>query len=221
MGTTRSLTPTFAVAVTLSLLLPPAAGQAPRPFTLHLLPQSTADAFGAKLLDGSPPGYYYRPGSASQKWRIHLRGGGWCWSVADCHSRIGTEGGSSSVWPPSIYSSTNNPNGVMNDEATNPYGDYNTVFVPYGDGTSWTGNREEPLSYQGTNVWFRGKRNLDALLHELNVTGGLLSNATDVIFTGTSAGGLAVYLHAAYVKSRLMPTTGCEAVPNRIYLYVI
>ena len=186
------------------------------PMTLHLIPQATSDAFGAKLLSGETPGYYVRKGTAATKFRLHLRGGGWCFSVADCASRIGTELGSSSVWPASIYSSTNSPFGFMTDNATeNPaFADYNTIFVPYGDGTSWTSNREEPITYNNKQIWFRGRRNLDALLFELNATMGFLSTATEVVLTGTSAGGLAVYLHAAYVQSQLPKTCGFSALPD-------
>lgn len=36
---------------------------------------------------GSTPGVYVRTGAASNKWKIHIQGGGWCTSIADCANR--------------------------------------------------------------------------------------------------------------------------------------
>lgn len=55
-------------------------------WTLHLVDDPTGTA---RCLDGSPPGYYVRPGfgSGRNKWIIHLQGGGWCITREDCISR--------------------------------------------------------------------------------------------------------------------------------------
>ncbi|CAI7843250.1 unnamed protein product, partial [Closterium sp. NIES-54] len=66
--------------------------------TLVLLANNT---FGAKCLDGSPPGYYFRPGAAAGRlrWHIYLPGGAWCVTPADCSARAGTRLGSSKSFP--------------------------------------------------------------------------------------------------------------------------
>ncbi|CAI5482055.1 unnamed protein product [Closterium sp. Yama58-4] len=65
---------------------------------LYLLP---GNPYGAKCLDGSPPGYYHRPGYAagSAAWHIHLPGGGWCTTMAGCVHRAQTDQGSTRSRP--------------------------------------------------------------------------------------------------------------------------
>lgn len=63
-------------------------------------------------------------------------------------------------------------------------------------------------------IFFRGKRLLDANLASLLQTRGLRS-ATAVVLSGHSAGGLATYLHADYVRSQLPASLGFyAAVPD-------
>ena len=66
-----------------------AASATPAPWELQVVPQALADQFGAKCLDGSPPFFYWSRGAGvnGTKWRIHLRGGGWCTSANDCATR--------------------------------------------------------------------------------------------------------------------------------------
>jgi hypothetical protein len=53
-----------------------------------VLVSAEAAARGARCLDGSVPGYWFRRGSAANasKWVIHLQGGGWY--VQTVHLRI-------------------------------------------------------------------------------------------------------------------------------------
>ena len=73
-----------------------------------------------------------------------------------------------------------------------------------GDGASFTGNRVDPVPVPGTSksVHYRGARNLDATLDELFAHHGL-KNATQVIVTGGSAGGLSTFLHLDHVAERV------------------
>ncbi|CAI5484705.1 unnamed protein product [Closterium sp. Yama58-4] len=66
--------------------------------TLTLLPDNL---YKAKCLDGSPPGYYFRPGvgTGANNWLIDLPVGGWCTTVEECAERAGTEFGSTRRWP--------------------------------------------------------------------------------------------------------------------------
>ena len=64
-----------------------------------------------------------------------------------------------------------------------------------------------------TAVRFRGLDNLLDMLAELEAVGGLLSRATDVVFSGTSAGGMAVYLHAYRLRAMLPACVNFVAVP--------
>ena len=91
-------------------------------------------------LDGSPPGYYLRPGSGkgSDKWILHLLGGGWCNSTSECYNRSYTDLGSSKRWP-----LTHSLNGFLSDEPeVNPdFHDWNIVLLMYCDGASFAGDR--------------------------------------------------------------------------------
>ncbi len=92
-------------------------------------------------LDGSPPGYYFRPGSGSgaNRWILHLMGGGWCFlGVEDCYNRSLTLYGSTKDW-----NSTLTLNGALSPDMTvNPsFYNWNTVFFIYCDGASFSADR--------------------------------------------------------------------------------
>jgi len=98
--------------------------------------------------------------------------------------------------------------GIMSDDCdVNPdFCNFNRVHMGYCDGTSFSGNRDEPLVVTGLNgkkkpLYFRGKRIIDATLETLLSLG--LGNAERVLLTGCSAGGLATFLHTDYVHSQL------------------
>lgn len=87
------------------LLASMTCGLASQPWTLTLVEDATGMA---RCLDGSPPGFYIRPGfgSGSKKWVIHLQGGGWCASPSDCLQRANGYNpwgepsiGGSGTWP--------------------------------------------------------------------------------------------------------------------------
>jgi O-palmitoleoyl-L-serine hydrolase len=68
--------------------------------------------------------------------------------------------------------------------------------------------------YNNTALHMRGRRNLDAVLAYLDAVGGLLTTATDVVMTGTSAGGLATYLHADVLRRALPASATLVALPD-------
>jgi len=160
---------------------------------------------GAMCLDGTPTGYYFSPAASSDHandWQIYFQGGGWCYSEADCWGRSKTTLGSSLAW-----GSTMSAGGLLSDDCNvNPdFCQFNRVFLPYCDGDSFSGNRDDPLVYNGDKVWFRGLKNLDAAMRDLYDNKNL-SYASNVLLTGCSAGGLATYLHTDYVHRWMPPT---------------
>ena len=96
-------------------------------------------AQGAVCLDGSPPGYYIRPGSgeAQAKWIVYLEGGGYCQDLSDCYQRSKTDLGSSKNWHSSVQLT-----GFLSDsETVNPdFYNWNIVLVMYCDGGVYSGN---------------------------------------------------------------------------------
>lgn len=148
----------------------------------------------AVCLDGSRYGFAFCPSSQSNaSWEINIQGGGWCYNEVDCLQRAGTALGSNATWPAEAAK-------YYCDPATNPT---NTANMFYGDGASFTGYREEAWPVPGTSssLWFRGIRNLDATLDRLLSMG--MDQASKIVLSGGSAGGLSTFLHLDHVAARM------------------
>lgn len=66
---------------------------------------------------------------------------------------------------------------LSDDPRANPtLYNWNVVWVKTCDGGSWTGNREQPEMVDGTPLYYRGRRILDAMIDDL-IPRGIL-NAT-------------------------------------------
>ncbi|KAJ9466998.1 Pectin acetylesterase 9 [Diplonema papillatum] len=154
---------------------------------------------GAMCLSGSPGGYYIGKGSGAdaRNWMIFFEGGGWCYDAHDCWERAQTFRGDSATWAPAT-----SENGIMSQNCTiNPaFCEYNIVYMQYCDGNSFVSNLDQPLVYNTTQLHFRGKRLIDAMLASLAAKYDL-AGAEKVLLTGVSAGGLATYLNADYVRA--------------------
>ena len=172
-------------------------------------------------LDGSEYGVYFRPNTSSTKWTVFLEGGGWCYNEEQCHSRASVSSpdatagqGSSKHWGPTSGC------GCMNvkDDGSGAIDDTcNCLFLPYGDGASFSGFRPEPWPVPGKpgqTLTFRGIKNLDAGI-DFAVKNGL-EKATDFVLSGGSAGGLSTFLHADRVAARVSavaPAATVRAAP--------
>jgi len=181
--------------------------QKPTADNIVFLPLDT----GAACLDGSPYAFYFVKGSAnSTKWSISIQGGGWCYNETGCYSRSKGSLGTSTVWPHSSGC------GCMYYNADGSrQNDCNCVFMRYCDGASFSGYREHsfPVSQwppfdnrshipNNATLYFRGIRNLDATLNLL-FSKYNLSQATEMMVTGGSAGGLSTFLHADRISNTL------------------
>ena len=96
---------------------------------------------------------------------------------------------------------------MSNDPSINPsLYNWNVVFVKTCDGGSWTGNRSDPVDVGGTTLYYRGRAILDAVVDALlsspfPAASGLrrsITDATDVVIGGGSAGALGVYLNVEH-----------------------
>ena len=191
---------------------------------------ATAALFNARCLDGSNGGFYFRPASsaaAKNKWKFHFQGGAWCADAGSCAARSRTSLGSSKAWGRTLGAKA--VSGLMSasvnatgQDVGNPFGSWNFVWLAYCDGSSQTSDRADPWlvddgTGSGNNVTLhlRGRALLDAHLHELEARYGFLSEAEEVILSGTSAGGMSAFLHASFVKSQLRaPGARLVAVPD-------
>ena len=183
---------------------------------LIILPNKSSVDLGAVCLDGTAPAMYFHAANsttepaAETKWVIYFKGGGWCYEEDDCVRRSRTSDGSTS----GLSQTGGFRFGPLDqDPAANPtFAHANHVELWYCDGGSFTGDRTEPLVVNGTTLYFRGKRILDALLAFLKLNHGL-SKATEVLLSGGSAGGLSAFLHADYVRSHFGPEVKFGVAP--------
>lgn len=167
---------------------------------------------GAVCLDGTPGAYFLQKGTGSgaKKWYVHHQGGGWCESLDDCLGRSQGDLGSSKAYPANAslgggYFST--------DPKQNPLMyNWNHVYMRYCDGASFSGNNETVVSYKGKSLHFRGKRVREAMAKDLMENRGL-SEATDLIVSGCSAGGLATFLHTDQWCD-MVPSAKCAGLPD-------
>ncbi|EDQ86486.1 uncharacterized protein MONBRDRAFT_38375 [Monosiga brevicollis MX1] len=170
------------------------------------------DELGARCLDGSPGGYYWRAGSAANatKFLLVFNGGGWCYSLEDCAARAKTNLGTSTLFETTIQG-----DGITkNDPGFNPdFSSWNVAYLYYCDGTSYGGNHSEPVQVGDQTLFFRGLRILEAFLDHLQRHRGL-DSATEVFLSGHSAGGLGTYMHADYVGSRVPAGALFGAIPD-------
>ena len=177
------------------------------PMKLRLFSEEQVEAFGARALDGSPSGYYFRAGSQSDSWDIWLDGGGLCISAKDCKKRANTTKGTSTLWLPN---STGRSNVLDANASYNPFGNWNHVRVPYGSGDVYIGTQRTASS---DGLYFAGHNTLEAIVSDLKNRSGL-SSARQVLFSGASAGGIGVFQNADWLGKQLPADAVYRASPQ-------
>lgn len=181
--------------------------------------QQVSQANGAACLDGTAPTYYIMRGDR-EKFYLHMEGGGWCISLADCAKRAGTSTGTSK-----FNGAATDFQGIVdgwggwylsNSTAINPMmASWTKVLVNYCDGASWAGFNSTPTFYQGKQLHFKGRANLDGVIDALKADTALkFGSATDVVVSGGSAGGLSTYLHTDRFHDALPPSTKVVGMPD-------
>lgn len=197
------------LAAFLAALAVAMAGRAGAVSTLQLLHVDDSEN-APRCLDGSPAGFYYKPG-ATNSFVLWFEGGGWCSSMFDCFARSQTRLGSSTSW-----AATASFEGILNENVTiNPdFASWSTVYVKYCDGGSFAGHVAAgvPVPGNGSTLFFRGRDILNATLQFL-IANTSLANADRLVVTGSSAGGLSTYLHVDTIAAAL-PRVAVVAVPD-------
>ncbi len=183
----------------------------------------------ARCSDGTPAVFYVREGTEPDKWMIHLEGGGGCMTEEECRVRwCGEE-----FYDASLMSSDWDADGVpdMPDHVTtfgiasaipaNQFSTWTQVYVPYCSSDGWLG-RESDVDLGGVSsfeVDARGHtivRAVRNMLREVNPTWTTvgsypvpnLDDATEIVFTGTSAGGLGAVQNADWFLSPFTARVG-------------
>lgn len=86
----------------------------------------------------------------------------------------------------------------------NPFASWNRVFLRYCSGDTWTGQGAGPNRY---GTLFAGHQLIDAVVEHL-ARGGLLANASDVVLSGASAGGIGTFSNCDWFAERLRAVAG-------------
>lgn len=171
-----------------------------------------AQSTGAVCLDGTPGAFYIRKGTGdgATKWYVHHQGGGWCESLDDCLGRSNGDLGSSKKYP----ATQNQGGGYFSPlQSQNPLmWNWNSVFMRYCDGGSFSGDNETVTEYKGKQLTYRGKRVREAIVATLKRDHGL-GQATDLVVSGCSAGGLATFLHTDQ-WCKAVPSSKCVGLPD-------
>lgn len=149
---------------------------------------------GSLCIDGSTPGYFYRPGSIDDKWIIAIEGGKmFCEDEDVCVQMLGNDYAGVDTM---VY---------MQMFETEEFSEYNMVELHHCDGGMFMSDRDEPLVHGGKTMYFRGKRIIDHIFDTLKGT-KTFASATEVLITGGSGGGQATAVLADYLAG-LMPTS--------------
>ena len=214
----------------------------PDPYPNQLNPGSdlhryTIRAPGAVCNDGTPAVLYVAPGSGTNanRWIFHAQGGSACAGYEGCLKRwcgvdyYDASKMSSSYCPPTVRGQ-----GIMaptgGDEPTR-------VYLYYCSSDGWSGQGSsvltEPMTGESYSLHRRGHTIIEAAFTALE--GGIrsddgevelppLSSASDLLWTGTSAGSNGAQLHADWVSARLGDAVQVRAVfdaavlPNPVHV---
>jgi O-palmitoleoyl-L-serine hydrolase len=80
---------------------------------------------------------------------------------------------------------------------------WNQVYIRYCDGGTYAGRLEKPVARNSTVVHFRGGYILEAIMQDLAKKHVAFNTGSDFVIGGSSAGGLAVYLHLDWWRKAL------------------
>ena len=174
-----------------------------------------AAARGALCNDGTDAGFYVATNSSSTVWTLHLEGGYWCSDESSCTNRAKTqpELTSSSSWTstkPMLHGILS-PDPSVTSEAL-AYA--NKVFVPYCSSDAWIGNATKE---ENSMQWYFAGRNIIRGVVE-DLLGMGMAQATQVLFTGCSAGGQGVVNNADFVASLVPSSADYRAIGDAGWL---
>lgn len=94
---------------------------------------------------------------------------------------------------------------------------FSHVYIPYCDGASFGGSVVGEKQVGHTNIFFRGRQIVKAVVEDLKIRHGL-ARAKRVLVSGCSAGGLAAYWHADSIAAWIAnPLTIVKAAPDRFF----
>jgi hypothetical protein len=161
-------------------------------------------------MDGTLGAFYWQRAKSTvnaTKFVIYLEGGGECATEAACTGAVNGPLGSSNYFQPAIYM----PYFLNDDDGANPdWASWHHIDVPYCSQDVHSGTATAPSS-SSWGLYFAGHNIVRAVLDALDAAGGL-RQATDIILTGASAGGIGVWINVDYIADRY-PAARVTGVP--------
>jgi hypothetical protein len=132
----------------------------------------------ARCMDNSIASYYIRLANNNSRWLIYFDGGWFCYSKESCHFRR--------IYSPNLVTSNN-----FNEKKTligifSSLKQYNIIYVPYCSSDLWSGSSNKTHSH-GYDIFH-------SIFDDLKLDKNF-QKATQIIFTGFSAGGLGLLLN--------------------------
>ena len=154
--------------------------------------------------DGSPAGFYIRKGTGkgTNSWVIWLEGGGGCGDAKTCLERkkLQTALTTSKLMTPlpqNIFQGI-----IANEKNSNPdFFSYNHVLMHYCSSDFWGGEGVTQTIEDKSKFTFNGRNIIHGIFDRLEANYNF-KNATNIIFSGTSAGGAGVTINLNSVKDR-------------------
>ncbi len=155
----------------------------------------TADGAGPVCIAGTPYSAFTKKGNPS-KLLIMLQGGGACWqnfyfcNILSEDAPPPLSGPASGIWVDSFDTGT--------ETIPNPVGDWSVVYMPYCDGSVFTGDNDvvDPVFPFGPVRFHRGLRNLTAGIDLARET---FPHAHRIMVAGSSAGGVGAAAFAPFL----------------------
>ncbi len=190
-------------------------------FKRYVISQPTVPQ--ALCSDGTKPIYYLKKGfgSGTNRWIIWLEGGGACGSDDPnnplwCGLRKGLPLSTSN----GFLATVNDLQGILSKSASfNPdFYSYNQIYVHYCSNDFWGGNGTQKIITKNTNekFWFSGRKIIEALVLDLKAK-HKFNNATNLILTGSSAGGAGIVMNADEIK-KTMPQADVVTLVDAVNL---
>jgi uncharacterized protein (TIGR03437 family) len=159
------------------------------------------------------PGATEPDGPAANKWVIHLLGGSSCSSYEECGTRwCGIGAWEGTLMTTRFDAEFRNVDGLFGRNNVNRLGDRNQVLMKYCSSDNWQGRKSDVVMTSETDpakaysLHFQGANILDAALTSLERgVAGLpkLTDATDVLLSGDSAGAVGARAHLDRLAARL------------------
>lgn len=166
---------------------------------------------GGRCMDGSPGGIYFAPAASAanaSRLVVHIEGGGECRTARAC-ATWAFHSGSSIMWPsqqqlPGALRSVWPGSPMDPSPSANPdFHDWAKLFVPYCSADLHSGTRTERSAALG-GWFFSGHHLLAGALAQLKrlQPSGVGGAPSEVLVTGSSAGGIGALVHADWFAAQ-------------------